>query len=268
MENFDTAVTVTPASDGSYIWVVPEGWAVGRGAWGGLVIGSLISAIEQSETDRARVVRAVSGEIASPARVGPHVVAVTLSRRGSALSTWTATTTNDNGELVARLTAVLALPRQPANDVDDSTWGMLEAPTAPPPAEAVRFEMGGLGPQYMGHLQLAPSTGIIFSGNAARTTGYVRLTEPVAHSASSLLALVDGWWPASLVPFEQFQAMATVSFSANLMVDPSSVPADEWLLHDGFAAGARDGFVSEQRRLWSVDGRLLVDNMQSMVLLK
>ena len=62
--------------------------------------------------------------------------------------------------------------------------------------------------------------------------------------------------------------MATVSFAANLVVDPGAVPWDEPLYYEGTVAGARDGYVSELRRLWTADGRLAVENLQSIAIIK
>lgn len=268
MENFDTATALTAGADGTYAWTVPAGWAVGRGAWGGLVIGSLVKAICDSETDTARVVRSVSAEIAAPATIGNHEVVVTNLRRGSGLSTWGATTTNADGELVARLTAVLAVTRESAASVEYASWDLPPAPKAPPADEVPPVEMSGLGPEFMQHLDIRYLDGLPYSAGAARTGGYVRLAAPVPHTAASLLGLVDGWWPAAIVALDRMRPMATINFSANLMVDPASVAPDELLLHDGFATASYGGFTSEQRRLWGADGRLIVDNLQSMILIK
>ena len=268
MENFETATAVAARAEGSYTWHVPAGWAVGRGAWGGLVIGSLINAITDAEPDDARVLRSVSAEIAAPATVGEHEVVVTNLRRGSGLSTWGATTTNADGELVARLTAVLAADRESAVDMDYSTWDLPSAPTAPPAAEVAVVDMAGLAPEFVQHLDIRPLSGMAYSGRGSQTLGYVRLASPVEHTAASLIGLVDGWWAAAIVTLDRFRPIATINFSANILVDPASVAPDELLLHHGFATGSHAGFTSEQRRLWSADGRLVVDNLQSTVLIK
>jgi hypothetical protein len=59
--------------------------------------------------------------------------------------------------------------------------------------------------------------------------------------------------------------IATVSFTASLLADPAQVRADEVVLHHSFLTSAADGYTSEHRRLWSADGRLLVDNVQTIV---
>ena len=268
MQTFDTATAVLARPGETYAWHVPEGWLVGRGAWGGLIVGALINAITDSEPDRRRWVRSVSAELVAPAMVGEHTIVTVRHRQGSGLSTWNATATNADGELVARLTAVLAASRRSAEDVDYAAWGMTKAPAAPPAADVAAADTKDFGPEFTQHLDVRPVSGMAYSGGAAEVLGYVRLAAPVPHTAASLIGLVDGWWPATIVSLNRFRPLATVNFSANLMVDPTSIEADEPLLHHGFASGADAGFTSEQRRLWTGDGRLVVDNLQSIALIK
>ncbi len=57
-----------------------------------------------------------------------------------------------------------------------------------------------------------------------------------------------------------------MNFTANLLVDPATVADGDLLLHESFVTAAADGFASEHRRLWTPDGRLAVDNLQTMVI--
>jgi hypothetical protein len=61
---------------------------------------------------------------------------------------------------------------------------------------------------------------------------------------------------------------ATVSFSAHILVDPKTVGAGEAFVHESFPSGAFGGYSSEVRRLWTADGRLAVDNMQTIAIIK
>ena len=49
------------------------------------------------------------------------------------------------------------------------------------------------------------------------------------------------------------------------LADPASVPICEPVLMESAVTSAYQGFTSEIRRLWSVDGRVLVENLQSIV---
>ena len=47
---------------------------------------------------------------------------------------------------------------------------------------------------------------------------------------------------------------------AHLLAEPSEAPDGSWLAFESFMSGAHHGFTTETRRLWSPDGRLLVEN--------
>ncbi len=84
-------------------------------------------------------------------------------------------------------------------------------------------------------------------------------------TAASLIALVDGWWPASLALVRRMPRIATVNFTANLLIDPESLDQGQPFLFHSFVTAADEGFTSEHRRLWTADGRLVVDNLQTIV---
>jgi hypothetical protein len=62
--------------------------------------------------------------------------------------------------------------------------------------------------------------------------------------------------------------MATVSFSAHLLIDPTTVDPAEPLAFESWVADAESGFTTETRRLWTSDGRLVVENHQAIVVIK
>ena len=268
MQTFDAATALERSAPGSFSWTVPDGWHVGRGAWGGLIVGALIRAVTACEDDAVRTVRSVSAELVAPALVGDITIATRLLRAGSGLSSWEAAATDPEGALVARLTAVLARPRESSADLDYSTWRFPAPPEAPSAEQVPVVPIAPpFGPEFAQQMEMRPLHGIPATGESADVLGYIRFLQPVSHTAASLIALVDGWWPATLTAIDRMRPIATVNFSSNLVVDPASIAPDELLLHHGMAAGASDGFASEHRQLWTSDGRLAVDNLQSIVLI-
>jgi hypothetical protein len=129
------------------------------------------------------------------------------------------------------------------------------------------LDLSGLGgPTFMQHADMRPVLGIPGAGAQPETFGWIGLRQPVPMDAAALVALVDAWWPAGLVGLTSMRPIATVSFAANLVMDPIDVPSGP-LLHHSFVTGVAEGFTSEVRRLWTADGRLVVDNLQSIVLI-
>jgi len=267
VDSFDSAVALQPAGEGRLSWTVPDGWQQGRGAWGGLVVGAMARAVVASEPDHDRILRSVTAELVAPAVAGEHTIDVACVRRGSAVSTWKAVLTDEGDRTVAVMTAVLGATRRvdPAPDYD--AWQTVAPPPAPAPDGLPSIDLTGLGgPVFMRHIDMRPVSGIPGEGRRPEAVGWVSLREAVPMDATALVALVDAWWPAGLVAMTALRPIATVAFAANLVMDPVDVPSGP-LLHHSFVTAAAEGFTSEVRRLWTPDGRLVVDNLQSIVLI-
>ena len=261
---FDEATTVIGELPGEYVWTVPDGWQQGRGAWGGLVVGAMVRAVESAEPDPDRPVRSISAQLMAPVVVGPHRLTVSPIRQGSAMSTWGIDVADGAGAAVARAVVITGSART-ADTRDHETWGTLTRPEAPSASDVSRLPSGPPFPVFVQHCDFRPISGLPLSGGPAETLGWTGYATPPRVTAASLLALVDAWWPASLPLLAQMPRIATVNFTASLLVDPSTVRMGELLLHHSFVAGAHDGFTSEHRRLWTADDRLVVDNVQTIV---
>jgi hypothetical protein len=113
-------------------------------------------------------------------------------------------------------------------------------------------------------------------GTQALVRGWINLpqrTEAGAFwTAARLLSMVDAWWPSPYTLMKSMRPVATVSFSANLLIDPNNIEpiAGERapLLHESSVSSVHGGFMSELRRLWTPDGRLAVENLQSILVIK
>lgn len=262
---FDAATALAPHGDGRFGWSVPDGWQQGRGAWGGLVVAALVRAAEATEPDPARTVRSISAQLVAPAVVGEHRVSVRAIRVGSAMSTWGLHLEDDQGQTAAEAVIITGSPR--TRDADDHhRWGSIAMPDAPAADGVARVPGGPPFPVFTQHAEIRPITGLPFAGGPAESMGWIGYDVPPTPSAAALLALVDAWWPASLPLLTAMPRVATVSFAANLLADPASIAHGALLLSHSFVSAASEGFTSEQRRLWTADGRLVVDNLQSIVI--
>lgn len=92
-------------------------------------------------------------------------------------------------------------------------------------------------------------------------------------------ALGAVWWlqrqfatprvsPGAISRASTIHPMATVAFSAQILVDPASVDAREPLLHESWISRAAGGYTAETRRLWTSDGRLAVENFQAIAIIR
>jgi Thioesterase-like superfamily len=230
------------------------------------VVAALVRSVIASEPDAQRTVRSISVQMMAPAVVGPHVIQTRIVRQGSAMSTWSAVVSDASDMVVASMVAITGGPRAPVRTHGARDWGTATAPVVPPPDSLERVPSGPPFPVFTQHLDMRPVSGMPLSGDRAVSIGWLALLQSSSPSVVSLLALVDAWWPASLPMLAEMPRVATVNFMANFLVDPTTVAAGGMLLHESFVTAAADGFASEHRRLWTPDGRLAVDNLQTMVL--
>lgn len=266
---FAAATALVPLAPGEFSWQVPDGWQQGKGAWGGLVVGACVNAVSESEQDADRRVRTVSAHLYAPTPVGPARLGVRLIRKGSSMSTWAVELLDDSRAAIAE--AVVITGSQRAMDLDeglgargasrcpqvDDWQGLDVVPVRPP-----------LGPVFAGNLEFRVVRGLPFSQDESGILGWIRFPDQGSWTASALLGIVDGFWPAVLPLLSQLRPMATVAFSAHLLVDPGSLAPTEPLLYESFMGAAHEGFTTETRRLWSSDGRLVVENLQSVVIIR
>lgn len=251
------------------VWVVPDGWQQGRGAWGGLVVGAMVRAAIAAEPDPQRRVRTVSAHLFGPTIAGPARIEVRPSRIGSSMSTWSVDVTDASGERTAN--AVVITGRERAPELADAyeTWGLAQCPTLPDwKAIAVAPVRPPLGPVFSEHVEYRVVEGMPFTQGAPRTAGWVRFVDQGAWTADQLLGIVDAWWPCAMPALPGPHPMATVSFSAHLLLDPSTIPDGTPLIAEAQMSAAHEGFTSETRRLWTQDGRLAVENHQSIVVIR
>lgn len=251
-------------------WVVPDGWQQGRGAFGGLVIAGMLRAVERAAgTDRA--LRSVSAQVLAPLLPGPAALAVETVRVGSAVSTY-AVALASGGEVVARAVAVLGARRELTPSAPPAPPS---APPAAPPWEAVGLVPLGppLAPVFMQHLQARPVRGIPLTGDADETVAWVAFAPggdgPRAdYDAVGLVALVDSLWPVALVAMAASRPMATLTFEAAVTVDPATLDPQAPLLYRGRTVAEHEGYLVEQRQLWTPDGRLAAHNVQTIVVIR
>lgn len=243
-------------------WNCPAGWRQGRGAWGGLVAGQVVTAAQATVASDLPV-RSVHIAMLGPVPAGPIDVTVTTVRDG------TATASRDvelcrAGEVLTRATVVFGAVRAKTAISDPAAATTL----TPRAADAQFLELGPpIAPEFLQNLRLAPVTGLPFGGaEPVRTSGWVHVPTGSELTAAVLAALVDAWWTASLagLPPEQVATgMPPAATLDYLVTFPEAAPRNETMLwHDGEIVAGHDGYLTEIRSLRSQDGRLVAHNMQ------
>lgn len=246
-------------------WSVPDGWQQGRGAWGGLVIAALVRAAEAAEAQvgsPGRAVRSVSAQIVAPVLVGDAGVTTREVRRGSSTSTWAVEITVEEATAVSA-SVVFGDPRRGEPIAHQPG----EPPTAPDWSGMAPVELGPpLAPAFLQHLTMRPISGFPYSGSTDDILVWLGYPQG-DFDAGSLLGLVDGPWPVPLARITEPRPMATLSFMANLLIDPREVDPAQPLLFCSQMLGEQAGYVTERRQLWTADGRLAVENLQLITII-
>jgi acyl-CoA thioesterase len=261
-----------PVRDGDRFRIdIPAGWRQGRGAFGGLTVGTLIRAIEQTVADPARAVRSVTAELPGPTEPGPSEIAVDVLRRGNSVSTVRAALVQQ-GEVRSHAVAIVAAAR--ALDAP-LTWRELRPPEAPPWQDVAA---SGIGiptpggppwPEFAQHFEYRPVEGIPLAGGPARCVGWIRPRHPdAAYDAGAIAALVDAWFPAAMVRMPQMRPCATIAFTLDLIDRVDDLDPAVPLLYRGTVPVCGDGYFLETRELWGEDGRLVAINHQTFAVIR
>lgn len=77
--------------------------------------------------------------------------------------------------------------------------------------------------------------------------------------------MADAWWPAMFSMLDAPRPMATITFTLDLVGDPTGV---EHCFHQASTLSVFDGYQPELRAIWAEDGRLLAINHQTFVVIR
>ncbi len=264
MSAFETATALERINSTTFAAQIPDGWQQGRGAFGGLTLGLLARALVASEPDAARSMRALTGDICGPVLPGGATISVDTLRRGNNLSNLDARLHQDSA-VQARASAVLSATRK----VDVAS----HSPVAPDTVDwrtcAPIADKPGFFPPFTQHYEYWNHGPLPFSGHhEARIDGFVRERgRTAALDAPSAIALLDSYWPALFSRETQPRLIATVTFSAELFVDPATIPGDEPLRYRSHVIALQHGYFLEHRELWHQQ-TLVAMNQQTVAVLK
>lgn len=265
MATLSDACTPRPLGDHYQLEVVP-GWRQGRGAFGGLVVGALVNAIEQRLADPGRTVRSVTAEIPGPVEHGAVDIAVEILRHGKNVSTLRAAL-SQHGEVRSHAVAILAAPRA----IAPVAWNDLPRPEPPDwtGIEPLGQRGFGPGPEFAHNFEYRMVEGLPLTGGAARVLGWIRPRDPgPMRGAAFVAAVIDAWWPSAFVRFRAIRPMATIAFTLDIVAGLDGLDPAAPLIYRATAPVCGDGFFVETRELWGADGRLIAINHQTFAIIQ
>lgn len=250
-------------------WHVPEGWRNGRGVWGGLVSGQVVTAASHGVPD-GWAPRSLSIAMMAPVPAGVVGCEVTNLKSGSAVLVRRVTLRSAEGQELTAATVVFGAPRVPtqASDFDAGP------PVVPIRADIPQVPLGSpLAPEFTGQLSFRPAMGLPYSANEGRyTAGWIGPAPGLVDelTPAAIAAYADAWWVACLPALDGAALVdgpppvATVDFSLTFPQDPpaGALADEQGLWHVGEIVAGQGGYITEVRRLYDADGRLLALNNQ------
>ncbi len=263
-DSLTEALSLSPHGDAQFLADVPDGWQQGRGAYGGLVLGLLAEAMDRTQPETDRRLRTLSGELVAPVLPGPALLRVHTVRRGAGISSLRAELLQED-VILAHAHALFGKDRVADRDRVElapppSGWEALEVLPVEPP----------IGPSFARHFEFRSTGPLPFSQpSTPEAAGFVRAQRaPERHSAATVIAHADAWWPTGFAQEEMPRPMATVSFNLQLFGDPASLPTAVPFFHRSRMLASQDGYFLEVRELWTADGRLAALNPQTFAIIK
>lgn len=260
---FTEASRVERVSDDAFAADVPDGWQQGRGAYGGLVVGTLVRALEALEGSPDRPLRALTAEIPSPVMPGPATIRVATLRRGSGVSAHEAHLQQE-GEVRARASALFGKerpvelawqPEPPRMASFDALEPLPSLPSSPPFTAHFEYRLAGAAP--------------FAGGRDPLVEGWIRPKLALDRlGPAELAALVDCYWPSFFSVVTAPRPASTIAFALHLTPAAESLDPSQPLFYRGRTLQVAGGFLFEQRELWTASGELVALNPQTFTVIR
>lgn len=265
---FDRGIAVSPRADDptSYDTELSEGWQIGAGINGGLLLATLGNALRAtlssaSSTGGHLDPVAISAYYLSASTPGPAVVRTEVLRSGRSLSTASASLVQGPDERIRALATYADL-----GALTDDVRTTAAPPDLPPPDRCVSsadappafFEQAGLlkrldlrlDPAYVGWAVGKPS-------GEGRIQGWLRMADPREPDPLLLLLAVD-----ALPPVTFDLGLLGWTPTLELTVHLRANPAPGWLRVVASTRNVAGGFLEEDAEVWDCEDRLVAQSRQ------
>lgn len=245
---------------------LPESWRQGRGAFGGIVATWLHRAFSAVAADEDRPLRSMGVQFAAGLAAGPVEISVEVVRRTGSLVHATARL-EQAGEVAMLATAIAARARDlgAASDPRDPAMPDVRPPDGIRPLPATP-----LTPTFIQHfdIRFVSDRGLFSGAPDAHFAAWVRLVEPAPIDASLQALLSDVLPPGIFATLSRPRPGATTSMNLHFLKPGRVLDAGERVLVESTSEAWGEGYSSQDNRVWSADGELLVRGRQLVVVIK
>ncbi len=257
---FLTAIHLTPLGEGRFRSRFDAPWYQGRGAYGGVVAGQLLRAMEHLVADPGRPVRSFTVHFCAPATEGEAEVRGRIERAGKLITHATARVENAAG-VVAVASATFGTARPGATTYFDA-----KRPEVPPPDAVEPVPEHVPMPTFCQFFEYRICVGSApYSGGEPRIGGWIRPRgELLPLDAALCVALLDAYPPSVLSTLEGIRPAASVDFTVHFFhaLPRPGDRAGAHYLRTGSSRWASEGFSEDLQELWTEEGELLAQCRQ------
>ena len=257
---FDQAIALVPDGPGRYRGQTHPGYANMVGPFGGITAATALNAVLQHPALLGEPVSLTVNFCAALAD-GAFDVIAEPSRTNRSTQHW-AVSIEQAGQTVLTATAITAVRR--------STWGVQDErmPAALSPAAMGRSSVAAPTAWFQRY-DMRVAEGPLprvwdGSGDASRTTLWVRDEPPRALDFAGLTALCDVFYPRVYLRRATRVPAGTVSMTVYFHAGSAELAAvgTGWLLGQAQSSAMRNGFFDQRAHLWSQAGALLATTHQ------
>lgn len=240
--------------DDAWIGEIDAGWAQGRTAFGGLIVGAAVRALQPPELP----LRSVIASFIAPTGVGRASLSGGVLRAGRSVTQCEALVSQEQRPR-ARVVAAFGADRPTA-----ITTGAASAPQLPDPAElpALPF-IEGVTPAFTQHFEYrwAGPAALFAGGTDATIRGWIRPRSETALDGPLALALLDAWPPPVLALVDRPTPASTVQWLATLGDLPQG-QRGSWFCFESSVHHAGSGYADFTAQLWDTQGSWLAGMRQ------
>lgn len=254
---FDAAIALSARAGGGYDAVLDEGWHIGGGINGGILLATMGEAIRRELPAKPDPL-AVSAHYLGPSVAGPAQVSTRVVREGGTVGTAEATLLQEGAPKIAVLATYGDLSR-----LEGEVRTSAEPFEMPPPEQCFSADLNpAAAPPLMGRFDMLfdPATvgwALGEPSGAGEIRAWLRLRDGREADPLVLLTMVDSLPP---VVFDLgYRGWApTLELTAHVRARP----APGWLKVRAWTTNVAGGLFEEDCEIWDSTGRLVAQSRQ------
>ncbi|GAC35416.1 acyl-CoA thioesterase [Paraglaciecola polaris] len=241
---------------------IPKEWAQGRTAYGGLT-GALVYSAIREKVSNDRVLRSFSCNFVGPVTTEtPFDIEVDILRQGKNVTQVTGKAIQD-GNVCVMVQAAFGVSRESKINLRNTDRHAMRAPTK---ADFLP-QIPKITPKFLRHIDLArQGGGLPFTGSKeSEIDGWMRFTDPPkALTDAHLIALIDGWPPATLQMLKWPAPASTMSWNIEFVYPHFGFSPEEWFAYQVRTRQATDGYAQTEANIWDSKGQLIAISRQTI----